>query len=215
MGLLAEAFEAELVRAGYSFLSKAEVREKDLANTKELPAGVRSEFQDLFRSLGGIREQVDFKAGQWDLITRGGLHIEFDEQLHFNRYRHLTAEVSWSDCLPWVPEYVQYNSLHEDACLRAGMRGKTWTSPSTEKMFGEADRPGVFGRNGSPRWKQRALYDAVRDAYAVHTPGVTMARVSLHDQIGGIGGHLLGKKGVSLDPVALREFVMKRTVPST
>lgn len=81
-------------------------------------------------------------------------------------------------------------------------------------MFGEAAPPRVFEKSGSPRWKQRALYDAVKDAYAVHERGISLARVSLHDEIGGLGVHqALKPRGSGLDPVALRDFLAARTIP--
>lgn len=212
MGKLAEAFKAALEQAGYEFLSKDDLRNVGLASTREMPAGVQTEFQVLFRVLGGIADWGHFRAGQWDMVTTGGLCIEFDEQLHFNRYRRLTDELSWSKHLPWAGEYLHYSAAHEDWCWKDGRRGKTWTSPATEKMFGEADPPGVFGARGSPRWKQRALYDAVKDAYSFHTEGVSMARASLHDQIGETLVHRLLKEEGNLDPEALRTFIAARTV---
>ena len=52
-------------------------------------------------------------------------------------------------------------------------------------MFGGADADGVFGEFGAPRWKQRALYDAMKDAAAA-TGIVRLARVSIYDEVGGI-----------------------------
>lgn len=212
MGRLVEAFKTELVRAKYVVLHGGAFNGPRPATTNGLPSSVREEFLDLFRALGGTVDWGDFKSGQWDMVTADGLLIEFDEQLHFNRYRLITDDVTWSEEIPWSKEYLHYSSAHEDWCWKDGRRGKTWTSPATEKMFGEADPPGVFELHGSPRWKQRALYDAVKDAYAVHTPGISMARVSLYDQIGGTDVHRLLKRGVSLDPAALRDFVAARTI---
>lgn len=52
-------------------------------------------------------------------------------------------------------------------------------------MFGGADPDGVFGEFGAPRWKQRALYDAMKDISAA-TGSVRLARVSIYDSIDGI-----------------------------
>lgn len=51
-------------------------------------------------------------------------------------------------------------------------------------MFGPADPPKTFDGKGSPRWKQRAFYDAIRDACALHVPGASMARISIYDVVG-------------------------------
>ena len=71
---------------------------------------------------------------------------------------------------------------HDHKC--GGSGGKRWTNPSAEKMSGPADQNGVIGRHGAPRWKQRALYDAMK--YAAGAAGqVRLARLSIYDQIDG------------------------------
>jgi len=202
------------MEAGYDVLSKDLCNQKDLATTKSLPKRVRAEIIDLHRALGGPAGYLDFTSGVWDFATADGLFIEFDEQLHFNRYRGLTLELPWRGRLPWSTAYAHFSIDHEDACLKAGSYSKKWTSTPTKTMLGQADPPGILGAHGSPRWKQRAIYDAVRDAYAVHTPGVALARVSIYDEIGGRGvRRALGKGGSGLDPVALRDFIAARTIP--
>jgi hypothetical protein len=214
MGQLADAFRSELVKAGYDVLPKDVTNQMDLATTKGLPEHARTEIIDLHRSLGGTGGYLDFTSGKWDFATADGLFIEFDEKLHFNRYRSLTDRLTWSRGIPWSPAYFHYSSAHEVACLKAGGYGGKWTSPSSEKMFGVADPPRVFGQNGSPRWKHRALYDAVKDTCAVHKQGISLARVSIHDEIGGRGVHqALGRRGGGLNSVALRGFVAARTIP--
>jgi hypothetical protein len=214
MGKLAVAFKLELVKAGYDVLPKADCNRLTPASTSVLPESVRAEMVDLHRAFGGVAGYSDFMSGKWDFATADGLFIEFDEQLHFNRYRELTDRLTWSRRIPWSTAYLHYSSAHEDQCLIAGSYGKKWTSPSTEKMFGAADPPRVFEMNGSPRWKQRALYDAVKDAYSLHEVGISLARVSLHDEIGGQGVHqALMPRGNGLNPVALRDFLAARTIP--
>lgn len=46
-----------------------------------------------------------------------------------------------------------------------------------------AVRKGLWDLWARSRWKQRALYDAIKDAYALYSPKVSLARVSIHDQI--------------------------------
>jgi hypothetical protein len=99
----------------------------------------------------------------------------------------------------------------EGICLKDGKSGGRWASPSSDAMFGGSDAPGVFGDRGSSRWKQRALYDAVRDAYAWSTPGANLARISIHDEIGGLSVNWATSHGLLLDPLELREFIESRT----
>lgn len=187
---------------------------KGVASTSGLPESVRAEMVDLYRALGGTAGYLDFTSGKWDFATADGLFIEFDEQLHFNRYRQVADRLTWSRRLPWSTAYLHYSSAHEDQCLKAGSYGGKWTSPSTEGMFGQAAPPGVLEGNGSPRWKQRALYDAVKDAFALHGREISLVRVSLHDEIGGLGVHqALKPRGSGLDPVALRDFLEVRAIP--
>jgi hypothetical protein len=57
-------------------------------------------------------------------------------------------------------------------------------------MFGEGARPGDLSSDaGAPRWKQRALYDAVKDAIAAQDESVRVARLSVYDEL---SGRLLG-----------------------
>jgi hypothetical protein len=214
MGQLAEAFETELVRAGYDVVPKTDCNRIALASTSGLPESVRAEVVDLHRALGGMAGYSDFTSGKWDFATAEGLIIEFDEQLHFNRYREFTDRLTWSRRIPWSTAYLYYSSAHEDQCLKSGSYGKKWTSRPTENMFGQAAPAGDLEGSGSPRWKQRALYDAVKDAYALHEVGISLARISLHDEIGGLGVHqALKPRGSGLDPVALRDFLAARAIP--
>jgi hypothetical protein len=79
-------------------------------------------------------------------------------------------------------------------------------------MFG-TPVPGAktFEGVGSPRWKQRALYDAIRDLAAV-SGVVKLARVAIFDQIGGAPLGLALDGGAHLDLEALQELVAERTV---
>lgn len=59
--------------------------------------------------------------------------------------------------------YRVYCSAKENRCLRkAGSRGY-WSSSSSVAEFGPAGEPGVLAGAGSPRWKQRAFYDFIKD----------------------------------------------------
>lgn len=210
-GKRASAFKASLVAAGYDVLETPREHGVVAATTKQLSDEVRASMVDVYRALGGVRDDAEFTAGVWDFACSDGLFVEFDEALHFNRYRPVTLQTSWSSELPWAQDYSGYSGTMEGMCLKDGKSGGRWASPSSDAMFGGSDAPGVFSEKGSSRWKQRALYDAVRDAHARFTPGLTLARVSIHDEIGGLSVNWATSHGLLLDPMELREFIESRT----
>jgi hypothetical protein len=136
----------------------------------------------LYRALGGHAAQPSFAPGSWDMSFSGGLLVELDESFHFNRYRSFTLENDWADGLPWQDPYREYSRQWE---RYSGTGGRRWSNESAKRMFGGADPGGVFGEFGAPRWKQRALYDAMKDIFAA-TGEVRLARVSIYDSIDGI-----------------------------
>jgi hypothetical protein len=109
--------------------------------------------------------------------------------------------------LPWTVHYRQYV---RDGERRAGIGGRRWTSPSAERLFGRADPDGVFGVHGAPRWKQRVLYDAMKDAAAA-VGQVRLARISIYDTVEDVALNdvLYGRAHVSSDAIA--ELVNQRT----
>ena len=133
-------------------------------------------------TLGGRDESPQLRPGSWDLAFDGELLIELDEELHFNRYRSVTLRRDWTTALPWRNDYLRYCRDREVDCLAAGSWGKRWSNPSCEAMFGPGDPSGVFRQGGAPRWKQRALYDAIKrtntgpQRRAAHRPGVNQWR---------------------------------------
>src|SRR5207247_5846986 len=94
----------------------------------------------LYRELGGAESEPTLRPGPWDLVFKGPVVVELDEELHFNRYRGLTLTASWAEQLPWTSTYRAYCEKHEADCLAAGTWGKRWTNPSCERMFGAAGR---------------------------------------------------------------------------
>lgn len=118
-------------------------------------------------------------------IREPSVVLELDEELHFNRYRSLTMAATWARDLPWATPYIDYCEEHEDECRRAGSWGGRWTNDSCERMFGRSGEQGDLESPGSPRWKQRAIYDAMKDAYAT-AGNVKLARLAVHDEIEGI-----------------------------
>jgi hypothetical protein len=148
-----------------------------------LPPEFADDIVDLYRSLGGKQLRPVLRPGAWDLAIEGDVLIELDEELHFNRYRLATLKRGWTRALPWREAYLGYCDAHEGKCTSAGSWGKRWTNPSCESMFGVPGPAGDLAGDGAPRWKQRALYDAMKDAHAAAN-GVRLARLSVHDRIG-------------------------------
>ena len=143
-----------------------------------------------------------------------GVVIELDEELHFNRYRLAMLAPAWTESLPWRSTYAAMCADREGDCLAAGRWGKRWTNPSCEAHFDAPDRPGEFTSGGSPRWKQRALYDAIKDAACLSDLGLQLARVATHDRVGPstLGAVLDGAARVTPDEVA--DLVRSRTFGS-
>lgn len=168
-------------------------------SVEELPGPVMDDLFVLYQSLGGVLDRPALRPGAWDLKI-GGVRIELDEELHFNRYRATTLRRAWAVALPWTASYLDMCGQHEPECLRAGRWGQRWTSEPSARMFGGGARPGdIYSDAGAPRWKQRALYDAVKDAIAAHTD-VKVARLSVHDLVSGrrLGDALEGRATVDL-----------------
>jgi hypothetical protein len=78
-------------------------------------------------------------------------------------------------------------------------------------MFGRGDAPGDFSDGESPRWKQRALYDAIKDAFALSTTSHRVARLSIYDKIEGweLGAAL--ERDVAFEAEALASLVGRRS----
>lgn len=176
-----------------------------------LPDEAQAEILGLYRTLGGVEPVRPPRPGAWDLAFEGGLVVELDEELHFNRYRSTTLESPWSANLPWHEDYRAICSRHEAQCLDAGQWGKRWTTPSCESMFGPPGEPGELEGPGAPRWKQRALYDAMKDIAALTSGAMRLARLSVWDAVGDIrlGDALV--IGTPIGPSELRQLVDRRT----
>lgn len=166
---------------------------------------------ELYQVLGGKEPVRALRPGAWDLAFADGLVVELDEELHFNQYRLRTLQAPWSVRLPWHDAYLDLCDRHERACLDAGKWGKRWTSPSCESMFGPPGEAGVLEGAGAPRWKQRALYDAIKDVTALTSNALHLVRLSVWDTIGDVrlGDALSGS--APIDDERLRELVAQRT----
>jgi hypothetical protein len=206
-GKRAVALEALLVRAGYKV---AHARPSAPRAGDFSPENLQR-VDAIYRALGGTAADARFRPGPWDLAFDGGLVVELDEELHFNRYRRSTFEQAWTSLTPWREDYLMFTLDCEPACLAAGQWGKRWTNTSCERLFGAADPPGTFVPVGAPRWKQRALYDAMKDIWTLGDRHLQLARLATVDVMGGtrLADALEGRAMLDLD--ALRELLVRRT----
>lgn len=153
----------------------------DLALLKK--AGIMNEVVRTYNKLGGILDVPPLSFGKWDICLDGFI-VELDEEQHFNRYRAVTLESYLYHVEKGfdIVNYAKYCVDYENNCLKKSSWGKYWTSPSTEKQFGLPGIKGDLENIGSPRWRQRAFYDYLRDAFAIiyRTP---LVRISIYDKI--------------------------------
>lgn len=178
-----------------------------------LPLPARSAILDLYRELGGVHPNPRLMPGGWDSCYEPDLIVEYDESQHFNRYRAKTLEPNWATVLPWRHDYFGYCDEFEGDCLKSRGWGGYWSNDSTERMFGAAGTVRDLAGAGSPRWKQRALYDAMRDIAAAHGI-VRLARLAVYDDVGGMTlGHVLSRPA-PVDHDALRALIEARTLSS-
>lgn len=140
--------------------------------------------------------------GGWDIAATPCI-VELDEQRHFNRYRRATLDSPTYDAnrLFDLDDYRRFCDLHEDDCLRNARYGGYWATPVSDREFGPSGPPGVREGAGPSRWRQRAFYDFVKDAWALVTdlPMIRLAMWELVDDDGStltLGGALtrLAKK---------------------
>ena len=210
-GARAQALQKLLNRAGLvsAASNPAAPRLDDLSDE------AKAQVVAAYRALGGTEPVRPPRPGAWDLAFEGGLVVELDEELHFNRYRAKTLEPPWSADLPWYEDYQGFCRHYETKCLDAGKWGKRWTTPSCESMFGPPGDVGELEGPGAPRWKQRALYDAMKDITALASGAVRLARLSVWDTIGDItlGDALV--VGAPVDSGRLRDLVHARTAAAT
>lgn len=143
----------------------------------DLTAESRYIIRGVYTCLGGRPEEFEkARPGGWDMAfetPEGLLLVELDEEQHFTRYRRRTLDLS----VPWGQAYRRHCETDESRLVPSRTWGKYWTSPASERFFGEASPPGDFTDVGSPRWRQRAFYDAFKDLL----PGRRLARISVYD----------------------------------
>jgi hypothetical protein len=180
--------------------------------TPTRPRGERlgHELSDLYSRLGGCLDGPKFAPGGWDLTFDDHVVVELDEQLHFSRYRALTLATSWSADLPWTEAFLAQCHSHDERCLKDGRTQQRWSNRSSPRMF-TGGPPGDLDRDGAPRWKQRALYDAIKDSAIDCGFDLRLARLSIYDQVDGLllDDALEAREPVA--PAAVRELLERRT----
>jgi hypothetical protein len=146
------------------------------------PPGTWIEIERIYRALGGTSEACPLQPGSWD-IELADVAVELDEEQHFNRYRALTLESRLYRDSPFLAgPYSSYCQRYESDCLRKASNRGYWLSPSSMAQFGPASSPGDLSPPGSPRWKQRAFYDFLKDLAPVLT-GTPVARIAIWDEV--------------------------------
>ena len=105
---------------------------------------------------------------------------------------------------------IRHCADHEDRCLRDGRNQQRWTNASCSRNF-SGGLPGDL-KAGAPRWKQRALYDAMKDTTPTTTLGIAIARVAIYDRVGGVSLDDILEGRVSAEPSDVLKLVRARTV---
>jgi hypothetical protein len=184
-----------------------------LPRSPGLDQPVATWVHDAYLQLGGVQQTPLLKPVGWDLSLRGAsgrIVVELDEEQHFTRYRLVTLSAPWVDELPWAAAYRELCATKEGAAVVTHSSGGFWASIGSITQFGEAAPNGDLAGAGSPGWKQRALYDAMRDAVAA-TGGVRLARLSVYDDLGGVTLNEVLEDGAEFDHDLLRALLDSRT----
>ncbi|MBI4322365.1 MAG: hypothetical protein HY675_28060 [Chloroflexi bacterium] len=80
-------------------------------------------------------------------------------------------------------EYLSFCRSFEGECLSKASNRGYWANPSTIAQFGPAGALRDLNPPGSPRWKQRAFYDFLKDLAPV-LMGTSVARIAIWDMVG-------------------------------
>lgn len=180
MGFLQKSLEKRLRKTGFVTSRSLAFPDQEALLASDLLPAVR----DVYNQLGGVLDEPAIKFRKWDLEYEGKA-IELDEYLSFNRYRALTLQSPAYAKLPAfaLEDFKRYCIDHEDNCLKVARTGDKWSTEPSENYFGPAAQPGdLDDPKGSPRWKQRAYYDFVKD-FSVVLCGVQVIRLSIWDTL--------------------------------
>lgn len=187
MGQDVEGFCAILRSAGHAVSTTA--LPAPPPRLTDLPRAATHQVMDLYRDLGGSGTSPALRPGSWDVSVDGVL-VELDEELHFNRYRALTLGSELYERMLRFPAalYQEFCVKREPECLRVGRSKGRWMNASTESHFGPSAVRGDLTGSGSSRWKQRALYDFMKDLTQLDPKAPRMARVAIWDSVPGLPG---------------------------
>jgi len=151
---------------------------------------LKEHVMDRYRALGGEDDAPLLRTGPWDMLVEGQFaghrYVELDEERHFNRWRAITLVAPAYKRIRWVPvnPYLRYCIDHEEACRRSARHGRNWSTDGAEAQFGSPGPEGDLEGRGSPRWRQRALYDFMKDIsrFAGFPP---LARIAIWEELPG------------------------------
>jgi hypothetical protein len=177
-----------LANAGYS----VELTERLCLRRQDIKtANLAKEVKRIYKQLDGVLDDFPNNIGQWDLRV-GAVAIELDEERHFNRYRLRTLKSTVYSKLPRFPlsSYRSYCDQRERECLATASHGGYWSNLSCIRQFGPKSPEGELTPPGSPRWKQRAFYDFLKDLSPIIC-STWLARVSIWDNVTVDGTNLL------------------------
>lgn len=146
-------------------------------------SGLAAEVSEIYRRLGGTASEPRIVPGGWDFAAELRV-VELDEQRHFNRYRRVTLDsVVYASSKAFECDgYRRFCMDHEDDCLKSARHGGYWATPVSDREFGLSGPLGELEGRGPSRWRQRAFYDFVKDAWAVATD-LPMIRLSVWEEV--------------------------------
>lgn len=160
-------------------------------------ADLYSIAETTFRALGGVSEKLPIRTRKWSLSLEN-LAIQWDNELHFNKYRRQTLRSELYEKSKAVNKmkYLDHCRKHEKECLKAGLYGNKWHFSKAEEAFGPSEEPGDLGAKGSAAWKLRAWVDFLEDFVPLIQP-IKVLRLSVWDEL------LINKRLVKLGDLLL------------
>lgn len=140
-------------------------------------------IKKIYMELGGTLEEFPYGYRNFDIIY-DGVYIELDEEQHFNRYRELTlhSEVYNNSKIMNIEKYKTFCKTYELICIKKKSSVGFWSKESSDHQFGISSKERDFSGNGSSRWKQRAFYDFLKDAYSI-SEELPLIRISVWDVV--------------------------------
>ena len=186
---MAREFEKKLIErvlttAGWKVVSGLHPPMRSLVSRLMADRTAHDAVRSVYSALGGRAPIQMWSPGRWDIETENVI-VEFDEEQHFNRYRAMTLQCPLYSRFRVFPlrAYRDFCRDREADCTRKAGTVGYWTKPGAQAHFGPPDPPKVFGICGSPRWKQRAFYDMLRDFAPLVLPDLAVVRIALWDEL--------------------------------